>query len=173
MLDLTIRGHYQQMCHLSINILLYSTYHKSQPIPYKYATRLLFGLQSIHVYPTNNLCFSVTNICIIMWYQRVSQTQLTLAIFSVGSSSHIPLLLLRYTQHLLLNLVDLPASSSSGDVVPFPPTTYHVLPSSDQLSLIRQPVTPWCTARWYLLSLIHIWRCRRIERCRSRWSPYH
>ena len=21
--------------------------------------------------------------------------------------------------------------------------------------------------------LIHIWRCRRIERCRSRWSPYH
>ena len=25
----------------------------------------------------------------------------------------------------------------------------------------------------YMLSLIHIWRCRRIERCRSRWSPYH
>ena len=25
----------------------------------------------------------------------------------------------------------------------------------------------------YHLSLIHIWRCRRIERCRSRWSPYH
>ena len=24
-----------------------------------------------------------------------------------------------------------------------------------------------------LLSLIHIWRCRRIERCRSRWSPDH
>ena len=23
------------------------------------------------------------------------------------------------------------------------------------------------------LSLIHILRCRRIERCRSRWSPYH
>ena len=23
------------------------------------------------------------------------------------------------------------------------------------------------------LSLIHIWLCRRIERCRSRWSPYH
>ena len=27
--------------------------------------------------------------------------------------------------------------------------------------------------RWLKLSLIHIWRCRRIERCRSRWSPYH
>eukprot|EP00826_Nyctotherus_ovalis_P040361 TRINITY_DN3975_c0_g1_i5.p1 TRINITY_DN3975_c0_g1~~TRINITY_DN3975_c0_g1_i5.p1 ORF type:complete len:495 (-),score=165.75 TRINITY_DN3975_c0_g1_i5:23-1507(-) len=25
----------------------------------------------------------------------------------------------------------------------------------------------------YVLSLIHICRCRRIERCRSRWSPYH
>ena len=28
-------------------------------------------------------------------------------------------------------------------------------------------------ANMSLLSLIHIWRCRRIERCRSRWSPYH
>ena len=27
--------------------------------------------------------------------------------------------------------------------------------------------------RYCVLSLIHIWRCRRIERCRSRWSPYH
>ena len=24
-----------------------------------------------------------------------------------------------------------------------------------------------------LLSLIHIWRCRRLLTCRSRWSPYH
>ena len=24
-----------------------------------------------------------------------------------------------------------------------------------------------------LLSLIHIWRCRRADTCRSRWSPYH
>ena len=23
------------------------------------------------------------------------------------------------------------------------------------------------------LSLIHIWRCRRSHKCRSRWSPYH
>ena len=29
------------------------------------------------------------------------------------------------------------------------------------------------TSRVSNLSLIHIWRCRRIERCRSRWSPYH
>ena len=25
----------------------------------------------------------------------------------------------------------------------------------------------------FYLSLIHIWRCRRRLRCRSRWSPYH
>ena len=33
----------------------------------------------------------------------------------------------------------------------------------------------WKMSLLYLvkLSLIHIWRCRRIERCRSRWSPYH
>ena len=32
----------------------------------------------------------------------------------------------------------------------------------------------WPTAEpYYDLSLIHIWRCRRIERCRSRWSPSH
>ena len=24
-----------------------------------------------------------------------------------------------------------------------------------------------------VLSLIHIWRCRRVTVCRSRWSPYH
>ena len=26
---------------------------------------------------------------------------------------------------------------------------------------------------FFFLSLIHIWRCRRRLRCRSRWSPYH
>ena len=25
----------------------------------------------------------------------------------------------------------------------------------------------------HVLSLIHIWRCRRLLTCRSRWSPYH
>ena len=39
---------------------------------------------------------------------------------------------------------------------------------SVSLALSQTPVsTLWD------LSLIHIWRCRRIERCRSRWSPYH
>ena len=26
---------------------------------------------------------------------------------------------------------------------------------------------------YIILSLIHIWRCRRYSLCRSRWSPYH
>ena len=28
-------------------------------------------------------------------------------------------------------------------------------------------------SRGHILSLIHIWRCRRSYACRSRWSPYH
>ena len=27
--------------------------------------------------------------------------------------------------------------------------------------------------QYQMLSLIHIWRCRRSTLCRSRWSPYH
>ena len=33
---------------------------------------------------------------------------------------------------------------------------------------VQLTVLPFVT-----LSLIHIWRCRRITGCRSRWSPYH
>ena len=39
------------------------------------------------------------------------------------------------------------------------PRVYAYMPNLDPIGLF--------------LSLIHIWRCRRIERCRSRWSPYH
>ena len=56
-------------------------------------------------------------------------------------------------------------------------TSYSLLHT--RFSLPRSPLT--CItlslsnlhAALVLLSLIHIWRCRRIERCRSRWSPYH
>ena len=37
----------------------------------------------------------------------------------------------------------------------------------------KLPSLPWHCWLDHMLSLIHIWRCRRIERCRSRWSPYH
>ena len=47
-------------------------------------------------------------------------------------------------------------------------TCHH---STDDLSLHQHKDVKICWL-WYL-SLIHIWRCRRIERCRSRWSPYH
>ena len=46
-------------------------------------------------------------------------------------------------------------------------TTFHIEHMRSCLTMpnfIRHPL---------YLSLIHIWRCRRIERCRSRWSPYH
>ena len=35
----------------------------------------------------------------------------------------------------------------------------------------ESPAHPLCSL--YILSLIHIWRCRRLLTCRSRWSPYH
>eukprot|EP00826_Nyctotherus_ovalis_P023616 TRINITY_DN1815_c0_g2_i19.p2 TRINITY_DN1815_c0_g2~~TRINITY_DN1815_c0_g2_i19.p2 ORF type:complete len:171 (-),score=38.47 TRINITY_DN1815_c0_g2_i19:17-529(-) len=35
------------------------------------------------------------------------------------------------------------------------------------------PSDMWSMGVLLYLSLIHICRCRRIERCRSRWSPYH
>ena len=46
-----------------------------------------------------------------------------------------------------------------------PGTLYQSIFTSVTLPLLLN-------ADWRL-SLIHIWRCRRIERCRSRWSPYH
>ena len=50
-----------------------------------------------------------------------------------------------------------------------------VLPAYFQMPLNVCEIT---TRYWYLwtpilLSLIHIWRCRRSYACRSRWSPYH
>ena len=41
--------------------------------------------------------------------------------------------------------------------------------SSSSLHFFSTPGTSLA----FILSLIHIWRCRRIERCWSRWSPYH
>ena len=38
---------------------------------------------------------------------------------------------------------------------------------------LNYSVTHRVRRSYVYLSLIHIWRCRRIERCRSRWSPYH
>ena len=53
-------------------------------------------------------------------------------------------------------------------------------------ALVKQPDRPWKSGTpntnktrnsnrvpQPILSLIHIWRCRRYSLCRSRWSPYH
>ena len=46
--------------------------------------------------------------------------------------------------------------------------TDHLTPTATTLALCNYTINVNLH-----LSLIHIWRCRRIERCRSRWSPYH
>ena len=49
----------------------------------------------------------------------------------------------------------------------------HTRSGSDIVQKLHWPKLNWLKHILLLLSLIHIWRCRRIERCRSRWSPYH
>ena len=51
-----------------------------------------------------------------------------------------------------------------------------IMKTNDQILIIFGTNIPDTTCHQMtvqFLSLIHIWRCRRIERCRSRWSPYH
>ena len=48
-----------------------------------------------------------------------------------------------------------------------------LLKNATAISCLCLPLIPNSTTAHLELSLIHIWRCRRIERCRSRWSPYH
>ena len=47
--------------------------------------------------------------------------------------------------------------------------------SQSSLSYALISIWPIMLINWAarLLSLIHIWRCRRSTLCRSRWSPYH
>ena len=48
---------------------------------------------------------------------------------------------------------------------------FHVDDSCQTCQIANKKSDQWQLSKH--LSLIHIWRCRRIERCRSRWSPYH
>ena len=53
-------------------------------------------------------------------------------------------------------------------------TCWSICPKSRDLRLgHRRVVFPFGMSTVRMLSLIHIWRCRRRLRCRSRWSPYH
>ena len=53
-------------------------------------------------------------------------------------------------------------------------TPHNQIPQAKSYSWISPPssITLFWVAGLHL-SLIHIWRCRRRLRCRSRWSPYH
>ena len=75
-----------------------------------------------------------------------------------------PLHLILTTQTLSSN----PSATNSCTTAQMQSSKEFVLPLQS-----RTPGKAYPAARLYILSLIHIWRCRRIERCRSRWSPYH
>ena len=92
----------------------------------------------------------------------------------LGSSIHKSLLKLirwKYKKNLWNPLrANNPINSVAARVIP-PPRHIHFtdLPRCPGIGRTNPRRTPTAIN----LSLIHIWRCRRIERCRSRWSPYH
>ena len=52
--------------------------------------------------------------------------------------------------------------------------TTSIIRTWRQFQCLKDWFCKWKIILWCLtLSLIHIWRCRRRLRCRSRWSPYH
>eukprot|EP00826_Nyctotherus_ovalis_P044473 TRINITY_DN4801_c0_g1_i3.p1 TRINITY_DN4801_c0_g1~~TRINITY_DN4801_c0_g1_i3.p1 ORF type:complete len:352 (+),score=91.06 TRINITY_DN4801_c0_g1_i3:173-1228(+) len=50
---------------------------------------------------------------------------------------------------------------------------YHLTQENFRLWKLNRMLVVRNVLKELELSLIHICRCRRIERCRSRWSPYH
>ena len=60
-----------------------------------------------------------------------------------------------------------------GQTIIFSSCRLFFFSSSFLFPRLISAVAEWMSAILVHLSLIHIWRCRRIERCRSRWSPYH
>ena len=67
-----------------------------------------------------------------------------------------------FTCSLKLFIENCGRTAADGDIV-----------TIDSLQEVASALSDGTIADPYDLSLIHIWRCRRIERCRSRWSPYH
>ena len=63
-----------------------------------------------------------------------------------------------------------PSRATAGPRKTFSPGPQTISWSPSGEKIFEFLFSKWCIL---VLSLIHIWRCRRIERCRSRWSPYH
>ena len=53
-----------------------------------------------------------------------------------------------------------------------PKIKLEILVEDEKLSTVTETITS-TAGTGKILSLIHICRCRRRLRCRSRWSPYH
>ena len=71
------------------------------------------------------------------------------------------------------SIVTMRLSSIVMEILPFEVLPGRLFP--EQRSVVDRSVGP-LGPQYYtdlILSLIHIWRCRRSYACRSRWSPYH
>ena len=98
---------------------------------------------SISLFPS--LSFIMFNVDIIIYCQHIF--------------SSISLSLVKYNSSTLADPYFQPKTTHLHQ-----PSTHSLFPSLSPLSLSHS---------LSLLSLIHIWRCRRYAVCRSRWSPYH
>ena len=137
--------------------------------------------QSVHPLHT----FNTPHICLLTPILRVyihftPSTHHTSAFLHPSSectsTSHLQHITHRpsYTHHQSVHPLHTFNTSHIGLLTPIIKVYIHFTPSTHHTSAFLHPSSK-CTSTSHLqhLSLIHIWRCRRIERCRSRWSPYH
>ena len=135
-----------QMYHLSNQSSLHSSHH------YRHARflRLSVATRAISLRQARQLGYE---------YSSRSQTWHPARVILLRS-------LPRPIEHCIL-YIDLGEILIHCSVAPVQHATYRPLYTTQQLAYKLSPPPP------PLLSLIHIWRCRRSTLCRSRWSPYH
>ena len=78
-------------------------------------------------------------------------------------------------EHFTKNQQNLQQHSNCVSTLPKVKTSHFETTMADRfLECVRSnPLFATFAASSLMLSLIHIWRCRRSTLCRSRWSPYH
>ena len=75
-------------------------------------------------------------------------------------------------EHQVLQILSNPSKRKFWKWQHFPLATYEKVVYTWYL-FSWLSTTKMTKCKQWKLSLIHIWRCRRLLTCRSRWSPYH
>ena len=119
----------------------------------------------------NQLCIWVRHRCLSQTILRQSRTRLSKVIYEQAMSPPLmadPLIAAAHNCSVIFARWHQCAHPSKAQFLG--PTPLTILNGS----LTSSAVFAWLVPHsLYMLSLIHIWRCRRSTLCRSRWSPYH